>query len=308
MKDWQEKLQEAKDLLEIGIISEADYQELKAEFLGKQGIQNTNELPTEDTIPSEIIDEVEDLSHLNMVLISAGTFWMGVETKDEAYYASPRHQVEITKDFYVGKYLVTQALWKKVMGKKKPSYIKGEENPVDSVEWLDCIRFCNQLSKQEKRTPVYTIRGKEVSCKWNADGYRLLTEAEWEYAARAGEEYIFAGSNDLDEVAWHGRNSADATHPVGQKKPNGFGLYDMSGNVSEWVWDWADGYSDKVYEKRVGLLTTDPRGPMKTFSKRTKSFGAFYKDIKGSHLASRGSAWFPESSRSDIGFRIARNA
>ena len=307
MKDWQEKLQEAKDLLEIGIISEADYQELKADFLGKQGIQNTNGLPAEDTIPSEIIDKVEDLSHLNMVLISAGTFWMGVETKDEAYYASPRHQVEITKDFYVGKYLVTQALWKKVMG-NNPSHVKGDTLPLESVEWLDCIRFCNQLSKQENRMSVYTIRGKKISCNWNADGYRLLTEAEWEYTARAGEEYIFAGSNDLDEVAWHGRNSADATHPVGQKKPNGFGLYDMSGNVFEWVWDWADSYDDPEYKNRAGKLTVDPRGPVTKHSKCVRSFAAFYRDLRGSHLASRSFAGFPNSSRSDIGFRIARNA
>lgn len=306
MRSWQEELKEAKDLFESGIISEWDYQELKAEVLARRGVSAFGDGTAEAFTQS--IEEVDDLPLLTMVFIPAGRFWMGVETKEEAYYASPRHQVEITRDFYVGKYLVTQALWKSVMGNNKPSYRKGEENPVDSVEWLDCIQFCNKLSKQENRKPVYTIRGQDVSGNWNADGYRLLTEAEWEYAARAGEDYIFAGSNDLDEVAWHGKNADDTTHPVGQKKPNGYGLYDMSGNVEEWVWDWADGYNDKVYEKRAGKLTVDPRGLTKGLSKRTRSFGAAYRDLKGSHLASRGSAWFPESSRSDIGFRVARNA
>ena len=351
--------------MELGIISESDYQELKAEVLPKNEEQSSAGV---STAPAAIID---DFSQPNMVLIPAGRFWMGVETKDEAYYASPRHQVEITKDFYVGKYPVTQVLWKKVMG-TNPSTQKGDNRPVESISWLDCVRFCNKLSKQEDRKPVYTIRGKEVSCNWNADGYRLLKEAEWEYAARGkggdistakarlkggtvGWEYAarapaihpqgarakypqyaargvsssltrtstkdelyaahgrneddrFAGSNDLDEVAWHGRNSGDETHPVGQKKPNGFGLYDMSGNVAELVWDNQDQYGYGEYEKRVGKLTIDPTGPATGFYKIRRSFGYAYQDIKGSHIASRGGVEFTNSSFSDLGFRIARNA
>ncbi len=128
------------------------------------------------------------------------------------------------KSFYIGKYEVTQAQWKAVMG-TNPSHFSGENNPVEQVSWNDCQEFIKKLNALTGRT------------------YRLPTSAEWEYAARSGkarDTYEYAGSNNLDEVAWYKSNSGDRTHQVGTKKPNSLGIYDMTGNVWEWCEDWYD--------------------------------------------------------------------
>ncbi|MBO4728468.1 MAG: SUMF1/EgtB/PvdO family nonheme iron enzyme [Spirochaetaceae bacterium] len=161
---------------------------------------------------------------------------------------------------------VTQALYQTVM-EENPSLFRGDDLPVESVSWYDAIYFCNKLSEIKDLTPVYSVNGSTSTSDWNytphnwktidgaveqdevADGFRLPTSDEWEYAANGGEGYKYAGSNDIDEVGWYKNNSETKTHPVAQKKPNGYGLCDMSGNVSEWCWDSASyKYSSYKYD------------------------------------------------------------
>lgn len=158
------------------------------------------------------------------------------------------------KEIQMLKTEVTQKFYQDVMG-SNPSYYKGDNNPVEEVSWYDAIYFCNKLSEKLGFTPVYAVDGKTDVATWNytpheresiegeisqnlvANGFRLPTVEEWQYAARGGQNYKYSGSNNLDEVGWYDDNSGDRSHPVAQKKANGYGLYDMSGNISEWCWD-----------------------------------------------------------------------
>ena len=149
MSDWKSELEEAKELFEAGIISESDFEELKSEVLMKR----------DSLISYGVIDETpseEESELVEMILIPAGEFMMGALPDDKEAYDNekPRHKVEITKDFYVGKYLVTQSLWKAVMG-NNPSKFKEEDCPVEQVSWFDCVEFCNKLSEQEGKELAY---------------------------------------------------------------------------------------------------------------------------------------------------------
>lgn len=184
---------------------------------------------------------------IQFVQIPAGTFWMGSDTsncpRDDPFTErnenqdcvdgvsndeKPRHQVTISQSFWLGKYEVTQAEWYKVMG-NNPAGFKSEKvggdsrrHPVENVSWNDAQEFIRRLNGME-----------------DASNYRLPTEAEWEYACRAGSTGDYAG--DLNAMTWYGENAGNTTHPVGQKRPNAWGLYDMHGNVWEWCQDWYEG-------------------------------------------------------------------
>ena len=182
---------------------------------------------------------------LDMVRVEAGTFTMGAtpEMKDPYDDEKPTHQVTLTNDYYIGKYEVTQALWKAVMG-NNPSRLKGDNLPVELVSWDDCQKFISKLNN---------ITGKK---------FRLPTEAEWEYAARGGKKsrgFQYSGSNNLSDVAWYDGNSGNKTHAVGTKQANELGIYDMSGNVCEWCQDWYDKYSSSSQVNPIGANSVSRR-------------------------------------------------
>ncbi len=174
----------------------------------------------------------------------------------------PPHRVRITRPFYLGKYLVTQEQWKAVMG-SNPSQFKGATSPVESVRWDECQKFLEKLSTRSRP------RGGK---------FQLPTEAQWEYACRAGSTTRYCFGDDkaqLGQYAWYAANADDRTHPVGQKKPNAWGLYDMHGNLWEWCADWYDGgyYAHSAANDLISWTTTssgrhyaypeasDPAGP-----------------------------------------------
>ncbi len=174
---------------------------------------------------------------MEFVKIEPGTFTMGCVANDTQCNndEKPAHTVHLTKAFEMGKYEVTQSEWKSVMG-SNPSTIKVDDHPVETV------------SKDEAHDFLAKLNAKNDGYR-----YRLPTEAEWEYAARAGSTNAYGGK--LDDIAWHAGNSEDETHPVGKKKPNAWGLYDMEGNVREWVEDF---YSNNYYSNSP---QNDPTGP-----------------------------------------------
>jgi len=199
------------------------------------------------SLPSELTPNEE------MVLVQGGEFMMGSNDGDSD--EAPKHQVTVSS-FMMGKYEVTQELWESIMG-INPSSFQGSKKPVEQVSWSDAVEFCNRLSEKERLKKVYSRIGSDVTCDFTLNGYRLPTEAEWEYAARGGNKskgYKFSGSNNIAEVALFQNDLGRTTYFVGTMQSNELGIYDMTGNVLEWCWDWKGDYSSSSQ--------TDPRGPI----------------------------------------------
>jgi formylglycine-generating enzyme required for sulfatase activity len=177
--------------------------------------------------PKELTVDLGGGVKMELVLIPAGEFLMGSpdSDKDAERWEKPQHRVRITKPFYLGKYVVTQEQWEAVMG-SNPSNFKGPKNPVEMVSWEDCQKFLKRLND-----------------KVGGGKFQLPTEAQWEYACRAGSKTRYCFGNDEKQLGEYALYWCDKTHPVGEKKPNAWGLFDMHGNVSEWCQDW---YSDSI--------------------------------------------------------------
>lgn len=206
---------------------------------------------TTDSPGNESAGQATTAGAIPMVMIPGGQFTMGSAGQRDA---SPQHTVTISP-FYMDCNEVTQEAYEQLMG-HNPSRRVGAQNPVERVRWTDALKFCNARSIQEGRKPCYDTA--TWACDFAADGYRLPTEAEWEYACRAGStgDYSFEGGAErLADHAWFRDNARRKHHPVGQKTPNTFGLYDMPGNVREWCHDW---YAVDYYGQSPA---TDPRGP-----------------------------------------------
>ncbi|MDL2271678.1 formylglycine-generating enzyme family protein [Desulfovibrio sp. OttesenSCG-928-I05] len=221
---------------------------------------------------------------MEFVLIPAGSFMMesSPDAKESAN-SKAAFTVTISKPFYLGTCEVTQEQWEAVMG-SNPAQFKGRNNPVEQVSWNDVQAFIHKLNQKE-----------------GMNRYRLPTEAEWEYAARAGSStrYFFGDSEDtLDHYAWFWNNNDKNTQPVGQKQPNPLGLYDMYGNVREWVQDW---YGSYPMENR-----TDPTGPS-SGSSRVGRGGSWRNDAGDCQSGSR-SRNAPESRKDNLGFRLVLSA
>lgn len=272
----------------------------------------------EDINMSEKINYISEIPE-NFVLIEGGTFEMG-SPDTEAWRSEDetRHTVTVS-DFYMSIYEVTQAEYSEIMG-SNPSNFKGDELPVENVTWLDAVRYCNARSEKEGLTSVYTIDGNKITWDRSANGYRLPTEAEWEYACRAGTSTPFNTENSIsaEEANYYGHYPYEiennyfsqgnletkpgeyrqTTVAVDSFSPNGWGLYNMHGNVGEWVWDYYGDYGTAAVTDPVGA----ENGTLRVY--RGGGWNDFAKNMRSAYRA----ALAEDKGSFNIGIRLVRNA
>ncbi len=225
---------------------------------------------------------------MEFVYVAPGEFSMGSDSERMPKPSKPSHNVQITEGFWIGKYEVTQRLYKKVMG-ENPSEFPNKRNPVEQVSWKDAMTFCEKLTERERQAD----RLPEDYY------YRLPTEAEWEYAAKGGSkgrDYRYSGADNIDKVAWYG-TPAGHTHPVGRKNPNELGIFDMSGNVWEWC---LDGYDRDFYSEEAA---TDPVNTA-NLAKRVYRGGGWGDSSHYCRPAYRSFAGAPDDTLNFVGFRV----
>ncbi|ETW96562.1 MAG: hypothetical protein ETSY1_26145 [Candidatus Entotheonella factor] len=242
---------------------------------------------------------------LEMVELDGGTFYMGSAADDDEAYEDEQPQYEATVSaFAISPYLITRELYRELMVNTPSAWDRDEADerlPANHVTWFNAVAFCNALSESVGLVPCYHIEGERVSWDRDADGYRLPTEAEWEYACRAGTVSKWFFGDDaaaLDRYAWFAENSEFRTHPVGEKEPNPWGLYDMIGNVYEWCWD---GYGAYDYQP-----VTDPTGSDRSNARVLRGGSAW---VFSRFLRSADRYWFEPAFRLDfLGFRCTRRS
>jgi formylglycine-generating enzyme required for sulfatase activity len=239
---------------------------------------------------------------MKMRVIPAGTFTMGCtpgagECEDDE---KPAHKVTLTRSFLLGETEVTQGQWMAVMGSNPSRFSScGSDCPVENVSWLDAVAFANALSKKEGLEACYAVSGEAVSWRKGAacTGYRLPTEAEWEYAARAGRDSLYAGGDELGAVGWYTDNAGGTTHRVAQKGANDWGLFDVTGNVWEWNWDRYGAYP-------TGTVS-DPAGASDGLGRVARG-GSWLNSARSARLAYRDGD-LPGYRISVLGLRLARS-
>jgi formylglycine-generating enzyme required for sulfatase activity len=253
---------------------------------------------------------------IKLKLIPAGRFLMGSRDGEGDDDEHPQHEVRITRPFYLGLTEVTQGQYETLMG-NNPSYFSAhgdhkdriagqstEGHPVENVSWLDAVKFCNKLSEKEGLKLFYEIEGDSARVlSWEGVGYRLPTEAEWEYACRAGAQTRFSfgdAEGGLGEYGWFDGNSGDVTHPVGQRRSNQFGLFDMHGND----WEWCnDVYAASYYKQSPA---DDPRGPDPAEASRRVIRGGGWFSVAGFCRSAGRGRRVPAHRSNFLGFRLAR--
>lgn len=248
------------------------------------------------------------LIETDLIQVKGGTFKMGSKTSDTSAELDEQKEHSVTLNtFEISKFEITVWEWKQFIKANKmkmpikPSWGWQDNYPINGITWNEAIAYCNWLSTKEKLQPCYSKKGPNFVCNFKANGYRLPTEAEWEFAAKGGTNskgFRYSGSDKLEDVAWYKANSNGQPHTVGTKLPNELGIYDMSGNVWEWCWDW---YNKDFYKLEKG---DNPKGP-EMGERRTVRGGSW--DSKSNYVrpANRIST-IPSKTHEFYGFRIAR--